>query len=566
MRKVLATVLSLLIVLSLCATSAFAASEVLNEPGTFPIVKEGSDVKLVIGLPAAATITDYDDNHLTNWYREKMGCDIEIFLFDSAEWKTQLQLMTTSGETLPDLLISMGLGSVDRESYGSQGYLVDLLPYFESGELTYWYQNEAIGYLTEGELDATLKSGLSTDGALYAFPFWAIGIADPWSSGIMINNTFLDALGMEVPETIDEFYEYLVAVKNGDPNGNGIADELPFVGAKTSWSDVIGIIMNAFTYYPSTWSGAALCATDDGQIYVPYQTEEFKEGLRFLNKLYTEGLLSDLSFSQDVAALKTMVDLTGDAPDVVASMCAHRSNVFAQHNSAERRTHYTALGPLTGPEGVAYCPTYKCEPGYNNHITTDCENPDVAFALLDYMTSTEATLVARYGREGEYWRWATDEEKAAGSAWADAGYTDALYVTGGDTMKTCWGQQNNEIWNITAVTWQPIGFTTLTPKTTVWTNPITEYNVNDWNNAIMQRYGKAPKNLVGNFAYTPEEIALRGTAATDVGTYVRECMTLFVTGQMDIDNDWESFQANLQMMGLENLISTTQAAWDRVNK
>lgn len=567
MRKVLATVLSLLLVLSLCATSAVAASEVLNEPGTFPIVKEGSDVKLVIGLPAAATITDYDDNHLTNWLRDKMGCEIEMFLFDSSEWKTQLQLMTTSGETLPDILMNMGLGAVDRESYGSQGYFVDLLPYFEAGELTYWYENEAITYLTADELDATLKSGLSSDGALYAFPFWAIGIADPWSSGILINNTFCEALGMEIPTTIDEYYEYLVAVKESDPNGNGIADEIPFVGFKnSSWGDVIGIIMNSFTYYPATWSGAALCATDDGEIYVPYQTEEFKEGLRFLNKLYTEGLLSDLSFSQDAAALKTMVDLTGDAPDVIASMTAHRSQMFANHNTAERRTHYTSLGPLVGPEGVAYCATYKCEPGYNHQITTDCANPDVAFALLDYMTSTECTLTARYGREGEYWRWATEEEKALGSAWADAGYTDVLYATGGDTMKVCWGQQNNEIWNSASMTWQPIGFTTLTPKTAVYENPITEYNVNDWNNAVMQRYGKAPKNLVGSFAYTQEENDLRGTSATDVGTYVRECMTLFVTGQMDIENDWEAFQANLQMMGLDNLISTTQAAWDRVNK
>ena len=118
------------------------------------------------------------------------------------------------------------------------------------------------------------------------------------------------------------------------------------------------------------------------------------------------------------------------------------------------------------------------------------------------------------------------------------------------------------------MTWQPIGFTTLNPAKAKeeYDSETSYYNNTDWNSAIMQRYGKAPKNLVGNFAYTPEEIALRGTSAGDVGTYMREAMTLFVTGQMDIDNDWDAFQANLQMMGLENLISTTQAAWDRVNK
>ena len=76
---------------------------------------------------------------------------------------------------------------------------------------------------------------------------------------------------------------------------------------------------------------------------------------------------------------------------------------------------------------MAYAATYKVEPVYVNFITSDCENPDVAFALLDYMTSTHSTLTARYGREGEYWRYVTEEEAARGSGWADLGYTEALY-------------------------------------------------------------------------------------------------------------------------------------------
>ena len=30
-----------------------------------------------------------------------------------------------------------------------------------------------------------------------------------------------------IPETTDELYEYLKKVKNEDPNGNGLADEVP---------------------------------------------------------------------------------------------------------------------------------------------------------------------------------------------------------------------------------------------------------------------------------------------------------------------------------------------------
>ena len=566
MHKRLIALLSLLLAISLFAGSAMAESDLLNEFGTFPIIKNGSDITITIGTPAIATVTDYDDNHLTNYWRERLGINIEVQLFDTNEYKTQLQLMTSSGERLPDILVNFALTPIERESYGSQGYFLDLLPYFEEHELTRYVDSEAASYLTEAEKATTISAGLSSNGALYAFPFWAVSLADPWSNGLLINNTFCEALGMEIPTTLEEYYNYLVAVKEQDPNGNGIADEIPLVGfANSGNGDVIINLLNAFTYYPNTWNGVALCCDDEGNIYVPYQTEEFKEGMKFIAKLYAEGLISDLSFSQDRYGLQAMTDLTGDAPDIVGSAMSHRSYMFASHSSAERRTHYTSIGPLVGPEGVAYAATYKVEPVYVNFITADCENPDAAFALLDYMTSTHSTLTARYGREGEYWRYVTEEEAARGSGWANLGYTDALYTTSG--MELAWGQQTNEIWNITCITWQPQGFTALTPAATddSYESETAKYNSQDWNNAIMARYGKAPKNLVGTLAYTAEEQAMLGTSETDIGIYVRECMTRMVLGEMDIDAEWDTFQANLEAMGLSTVLSIAQAAWDRVN-
>ena len=46
--------------------------------------------------------------------------------------------------------------------------------------------------------------------------------------GLMMRQDWLDNVGMEAPTTIDEWYEVLTAFKEGDPNGNGEMDELPF--------------------------------------------------------------------------------------------------------------------------------------------------------------------------------------------------------------------------------------------------------------------------------------------------------------------------------------------------
>ena len=39
-----------------------------------------------------------------------------------------------------------------------------------------------------------------------------------------------------IPETTDELYEYLKKVKNEDPNGNGLADEVPMSGFIGGWA------------------------------------------------------------------------------------------------------------------------------------------------------------------------------------------------------------------------------------------------------------------------------------------------------------------------------------------
>src|SRR5690554_3248837 len=42
-----------------------------------------------------------------------------------------------------------------------------------------------------------------------------------------INQKWLDNLNLEMPETINEYYDVLKAFKNNDPNLNGINDEIP---------------------------------------------------------------------------------------------------------------------------------------------------------------------------------------------------------------------------------------------------------------------------------------------------------------------------------------------------
>ena len=92
-------------------------------------------------------------------------------------------------------------------------------------------------------------------------------------SSLAIRQDLLDELGMNVPTTIDEFYELLKAIKEK----KGI---IPFTGSESILPEISG----AFGIVTS-WN------VKDGKLIHRLDDPGMKEYLAFMNKLYTEGLL-----------------------------------------------------------------------------------------------------------------------------------------------------------------------------------------------------------------------------------------------------------------------------------
>ena len=65
------------------------------------------------------------------------------------------------------------------------------------------------------------------DGAIYGLPQAVIAPEMRVPSKMFINKKALEIAGMEQPADLDEFYKLLVAIRDGDQNGNGQADERP---------------------------------------------------------------------------------------------------------------------------------------------------------------------------------------------------------------------------------------------------------------------------------------------------------------------------------------------------
>ena len=64
-------------------------------------------------------------------------------------------------------------------------------------------------------------------------------------------------------------------------------------------------------------------------------------------------------------------------------------------------------------------------------------------------------------------------------------------------------------------------------------------------------------------SYTAEEASERATLKTDLENYLKQAKAQFMTGEIDVEEGWDSFVNTVNGMGLERLIEIEQAAYDR---
>lgn len=115
-------------------------------------------------------------------------------------------------------------------------------------------------------------------------------------------NSYFSALLYDtIPTTTDELLEYFRATAAYDYNENSQADEIALSAG--SIDDVMYLFMGSYGLMNRGSSHRDVYVDDDGELQYAYSSERFKEELRCLNRLYTEGLLDPDIFTIDFAQL-----------------------------------------------------------------------------------------------------------------------------------------------------------------------------------------------------------------------------------------------------------------------
>lgn len=521
-----------------------------DEAGTFPLTEEKKE--LTVMIQDSATIGPLDQNEFYKWYEEKTNVHVNFIEVEAAAMVEQVNLMLMGGE-YPDILMccgsSLGVTPALEVTYGAQGVFLPLNDYIEK----WGKETQEVFSLYEDKLPAAITA---PDGNIYSLP----NINDCYhcnnTGKIWINQTWLDKLKLNTPTTTEEFRDVLRAFKEQDPNGNGVADEIPLMGAKGFGNNnPILFLLNSFLYCPS--DASTLYLDDDGKVTCAATQPEFKEGLAYIKSLVDEGLLDASSFTQTVDQLKQFAQ-EPDAIRLGAYPGTNPTNITGSYDGTpdQRTKNYVPLAPLTGPEGYRNTPVTG-QAYYSGFfiITSACEDPELAFRWADGLYSEEATLNSQIG---------LIDSGRVEVAEGDKGINGEQALWDNYPGKQTGPDNTFRAQNVT-----------LARRTSDFRlGQRVDYSDSDYqirNNEVRlyeaTRDYYAPychtENYLPNAYLTEEESAEVAQLTETLSSYVEEQSTLFILGTRDLDTEWDSYLKEFDSMNLNRLIEIRQAAYDR---
>lgn len=186
-------------------------------------------------------------------------------------------LMMSTPDQMPDIIINNQISKMEK--LGMDGGLIPL-------EYLIAEHAPNIQKVFE-EYPELVAASTAADGHMYQVASMKeLKTAQTW----VIRQDWVEALGLQTPTTIDELYQVLYAFKHNDLNGNGEADEQPFISrlSGTQFTDV----------FLSLYDSSQGLMVRDGVVEYDPLGENFKTGITEGIKWYSEGLIDQEVFTR----------------------------------------------------------------------------------------------------------------------------------------------------------------------------------------------------------------------------------------------------------------------------
>ncbi len=524
MKKTLAILLAAMLLLM--SMPAMAATELLSGADTYPITTD-------------KTITFYDQGAIgvhekyANWQEspfhtgliEMTGINIDyMFPTTGTDAGTFTNTLLADPTNLPDIMGVFWMN--DAAMYLEDEVIWDLTPYLEEYAPAYY------AYLQANPVyDKAMKTD---DGQYYAFGF--IREDGGWNdtyAGPVIREDWLKECGLEVPTTISEF-ENVIRVFNEK------------YGAKFSfaWGRFNGNMQGVPGAFGAYGAVSTSWYVKDGKVDLAQAKPEWREYLKWLNKLWDEGLLDTDVQTLDDTSIKAKVHT--DQVGISITSMGQLNNWNKERVADGKEPVWMGIPYPTADDGSISMIMGGTGIGTNTYVITksaDEETMKLCLQLLDYGYTKEGHLYWNFGKEGVSWEYDENGEPQLTALVADDPDTDPLTKYGGATWSGC-GIQATKLLHLK------------NSEVAVKANDTWFYSHED-----VTSYWKWPNGTT----FTIDESDELAIIDSGLDTYIQENFGTFMTGAQDIEDDaaWEAYVKGLENFNVTRILEIRQACYDR---
>lgn len=496
-----------------------------------PIVKDKMTLKILTSSSAVYPIGN--EMPVLQELEKKTNVHLEFTLLPATNPLEKFNLIMASGD-LPDLIAYNDVKLINK--YGMDGAFIPVQDLIKkhAPNLTKALNNPLEGEKIPYKLNnwAEITAG---DGNIYSVPLLSSANALGAAYGMRVD--WLEKLGLKEPKTMDELYTALKAFKEKDPNGNGKADEIPFVSGQGSKTGRILPVINGIGAHIGLYIDEK-----DGKVKFGPVEPQFKEGLAMLSKWYKEGIIESdyLTSTRDQWLAKCTNNLAG-------FMLAWPGSGFSPVNTVLKKENPKAqfmpiLPPGGKPKDSAISGTYLVP---RMAITVSNKHPEDTMRYFDFMFTDEGTMFAAYGVEG------LDYKMVDGKpVWLDR------------VVKNPEGLDPETARLKDGVNWQML------PYQIGWQSHIDAMkDAAPWSVKVWEMY-REPGVLEAPYPtlnYNADQLSKRNQITTEINTYKDAMIDKFIMGVEPIEK-FDEYVNNINKAGLAELLKIENELYDAYKK
>lgn len=336
----------------------------------------------------SATYPNLSETPWAQYVKEQTGIEVEFIHPTVGSEDEEFSIMVASGE-YPDIIEHKWTAYAGGPGAAiSDGIIINLDDVMESKAPNFKKLMDE-----HPDVDKMVKT---SDGSYYCFPFLR-GLEQPnatqFSAGIIVRKDVLDELGLEMPETIDEWDTVLRAFKD-------YGFEVPFTTRK-EWMKPVWCpgfdnwVDNENSFY-----------VEDGVVKNGLTEDSRKEFIAKMNEWYKDGLIDRDYLVADKASNQTYFT-TGKSAAVYAPFGQGLGQYTQIMNEADpeiTQDDIRCTVPVTAVKGrnakFSKMNQIYDKSGVSAAISTQCKEVDAAAWLLDWMYSEQGNLCCNFGIEG----------------------------------------------------------------------------------------------------------------------------------------------------------------------